>query len=131
MCLEVLREGSFCFSVRDWEEVCTKLLPLLFLNFQLLAKMLNFIFIEVTWKLNYLRWWNFVQENWLRGHTSCFHRKWLISFRIWCQTFPKKMWVWRFQDLQLLWLLGLSWRPKSSTVCQENIVWTSPFLLEG
>ena len=28
-----------------------------FLNFQLLAKMLNFIFIEYAWKLVYLRWW--------------------------------------------------------------------------
>ena len=55
MCLEVLREGFFCFPVRDWEGVCRKLLPLVFLNFQLPAKMLNFIFIEVTWKLGYLR----------------------------------------------------------------------------
>ena len=55
MCLEVLREGFFCFPVRDWEGVCRKLLSLVFLNFQLLAKMLNFIFIEVTWKLGYLR----------------------------------------------------------------------------
>ena len=55
MCLEVLREGFFYFPVRDWEGVCRKLLPLVFLNFQLPAKMLNFIFIEVTWKLGYLR----------------------------------------------------------------------------
>ena len=55
MCLEVLREGLFCFPVRDWEGVCRKLLSLFFLNFQLLAKMLNFIFIRVTWKLGYLR----------------------------------------------------------------------------
>ena len=33
-----------------------------FFNFQLLAKVLNFIFIEVTWKLGYLRLLNFVQE---------------------------------------------------------------------
>ena len=112
ICLEALRDGFFCFPVRDWEGVCRKLLSLVFLNFQLLAKMLNFIFIEVTWKLGYLRWLNFVQENWLRGHTSCLHWKWLICFRIWCQTFPQKMWVLRFQDLQFLWLIGHSWSPK-------------------
>ena len=39
-----------------------------FVNFQLLAKMLNFIFINVAWKSNYLGWWNIVQELW--GHTS-------------------------------------------------------------
>ena len=55
MCLEVLREGFFGFPVRDLEGVCRKPLSLLFLNFQLLAKMLNFIFIKVTWKLGYLR----------------------------------------------------------------------------
>ena len=55
MCLEVLRGEFFCFSVRDWEEICRKILSLLFLNFQLPAKMLNFIFTEVTWKLGYLR----------------------------------------------------------------------------
>ena len=112
MCLEVLREGFFCFPVRDWEGVCRKLLSLVFLNFQLLAKMLNFIFIEVTWKLGYLKWLNFVQENWLRGHTSCLHWKWLTCFRIWCQTFPPKKWVLRFQGLQFLWLIGHSWIPK-------------------
>ena len=112
MYLEVLREEFFCFPVRDCEGICWKLLSLVFLNFQLLAKMLNFIFIEVTWKLGYLRWLNFVQENWLRGHTSCLHWKWLICFRIWCQTFPKKMCIFRFQDQQFLWLIGLSWSPK-------------------
>ena len=112
MCLEVLREGFFCLSLRDWERVCRKLLSLVFLNFQLLAKMLNFIFNKVTWKLSYLRWLNFVQENWLRGHTSCLHWKWLICFRISCQTFPQKMWVLRFQDLNFLWLIGHSWSPK-------------------
>ena len=55
MCLEVLREGYFCFAVRDWEGVCKKLLSIVFLNFQLLPKMLNFIFIEVRWILGYLR----------------------------------------------------------------------------
>ena len=120
ICLEVLREGFFCFPVkgkdweflRDWERVCRKLLSLVFLNFKRPAKMLNFIFIEVTWKLSYLRWLNFVLENWLRGLTSCLNRKWLICFRIWCQTFPPKMWVLRFQDLQFLWLIGHSWSPK-------------------
>ena len=34
----------------------------IFFNFQLLAKVFNFIFIEVTWKLGYLRLLNFVQE---------------------------------------------------------------------
>ena len=28
MCLEVLREGFFCFLGKDWEEVCRKLLSL-------------------------------------------------------------------------------------------------------
>ena len=120
LCLEVLREGFFCFPVWDWEGVCRKLLPIVFLNFQLLAKMLNFIFIKVTWKLGYLRWLNFVQENWLRGHTSCLHWKWLICFRIWCQTFPQKMWVLRFQDLQFLWLIGCSWSPKITDFWGSN-----------
>ena len=44
--LELLREGFFCFPVRDWEAVCRKLLSLVFLNFQLQAKMLNFKFIK-------------------------------------------------------------------------------------
>ena len=112
MYLEVMRQGFFCFPVTDWERVCRKLLSLVFLNFQLLARMLNFIFIRVTWKLGYLRWLNFVQENWLRGHTSCLHWKWLICFRIWCQTFPPKMWFLRFQFLQFSWLIGHSWSPK-------------------
>ena len=51
MRLEVLREGFFCFPLRDWEGVCWKLLSLVSLNFEFLAKMLNFIFIKVTWKL--------------------------------------------------------------------------------
>ena len=55
MCLEVLREGFFCFPVRDCKGVCRKLLSLVFLNFQLLAKMLNFIFNKVTWKVGYLK----------------------------------------------------------------------------
>ena len=44
--LEVLREGFFGFSVTDWEGVYRKLLSLVFLKFQLLAKMLDFIFIK-------------------------------------------------------------------------------------
>ena len=28
MCLEVLREGFFCFPRRDWEGICRKLLSL-------------------------------------------------------------------------------------------------------
>ena len=55
MCLELLREGFFCFPVRDCEVVSRKLLSLVFLNFQLQAKMLNFKFIEVMWKLGYVR----------------------------------------------------------------------------
>ena len=51
ICIETLREGFFCFPVRDWKGFCRKLLSLVFLNFQLLAKTLNFIFIEVTRKL--------------------------------------------------------------------------------
>ena len=136
------REWVFCFPVRDWEGVCRKILSLVFLNFQLLVNMMIFIFIEFTWKLGFLRWLNFAQENWLRGYTSCLHWKWLICFRIWCQTFPQKMWVLRSQNLQLLWLIGHSsstritnfWIRKYckyqiSTAYQENIVWTSLFLL--
>ena len=111
ICQEV-REAFFCFPVRDWERVCRKLLSLVFINFQLLAKMLNFIFIKVTRKLSYLRRLNFVQENWLRGHTSCLHWKWLICFKIRCQTFPQKMWILRFQELRFLLLIGHSWSPK-------------------
>ena len=85
------KEGFFCFLVRDWKGVCRKLLSLVFLNFHLLAKRLNFIFIKVTWKLGYLRRLNFVQGNWLRGNTSCLHWRWLIYFRLWCQTFPPKI----------------------------------------
>ena len=55
MCLEVLREGFVCFPMRDWEGVCRKLLSLVFLNFELPVKTLDFIFIEVTRKLGYLR----------------------------------------------------------------------------
>ena len=55
MCLEVLREEFFCFPGRDWEEIYRKILSLVFLNFQLPAKILNFIFTEVTLKLGYLR----------------------------------------------------------------------------
>ena len=113
MCLEVLREGFFCFPVRDWEGICWRLLSLAFLNFQLLSKILNFIFIEVTWNLRYLRWLNFVQENSLRRHSSYLHWKWLICFRVWWQTFPKKQWVLTFENLQFLWLMGHSWSPKS------------------
>ena len=60
-------------------------------NFKLQAKMLNFIFIEVTWKLGYLRRLNFVQEKWLRVHSSCIPAKWLICFRMWWSTFSQKM----------------------------------------
>ena len=80
--LYMLREGIFYFLVRHWDEVFRKVLSLVSLNSQLLAKMLNFIFIKVTCKLRYLRWFNFVQENWLRTHPSCLHWKWLICFRI-------------------------------------------------
>ena len=120
LCLEVPREGFFCFPVRDWEGVCRKLLPLVFLNFQVLSKMLNFLFIEVTWKLGYLRWLSFVQENWLRGRASCLNWKWLICFSIWCQTISPKMWVTRFQDLQLLWLRGHSWSQIITTFWGTN-----------
>ena len=51
MCLEVLREGFVCFPVRDLEGLYRKLLSLVFLNFELPAKTLDFMFIEVTWKL--------------------------------------------------------------------------------
>ena len=48
--------------------------------------MLNFIFIEVTWKLDYLWRLNFEQEKWLRRHTLCLHAKWLRCFN---KRFPK------------------------------------------
>ena len=51
---------------------------LLCVYFRLPAKMLNFIFIEFTWELGYLRRLNFTQGKWLRGHTSCLHAKWLF-----------------------------------------------------
>ena len=53
--LYMLREGIFYFLVRHWDEVFRKVLSLVSLNSQLLAKMLNFIFIKVTCKLRYLR----------------------------------------------------------------------------
>ena len=44
------------------------------LNFQVPAKILNFILIEVSGKLVYLRWLNFIYtRKWLRRHTSCLH----------------------------------------------------------
>ena len=49
--LEVLGEGFFCLPVRECEGVCRKLSSLVFLNFLLLAKILNMKFIEVKWKL--------------------------------------------------------------------------------
>ena len=53
-------EGKvFLFSSERLEGVSRKLLSLGFLNSQLLAKRLNFIFIEVTWKVGYLRSLNF------------------------------------------------------------------------
>ena len=71
--------------------------------FKLLAKVLNFIFIEVTWKLGFLRILNFIQEKWLRGYASCPHAKWCEDKR-----FPTKCELWvemshritrtRFQD---------------------------------
>ena len=36
---------------------------------------------------------NFVQDKWVRSHTSCLHAKWLICFRMWWQTFSQKIWV--------------------------------------
>ena len=63
-------------------------------NFKLQAKLLNFIFIEVMWKLNYLRWLNFVQEKWLRRHffmSPC--NFFFFFFRMRWPTFPHKMWV--------------------------------------
>ena len=96
----------------------------IFLNFQLLAIMLNFIFIEVTWKLSYLRWLNFVQEKWLRGHTSCIHCKMINLFQEYDdKLFPIKCELWlevspriirtRFQDpVHILWWVGHIWSPK-------------------
>ena len=96
----------------------------IFLNSQLLTKMLNFLkFIKVTKKLGYLRWLNFVQEKSLWGQTSFLHAKWLLYFRMWWQNFPLKMWVMgrvnprviktRLQDpLQMFWLIGHCWSQK-------------------
>ena len=98
-------ERVFLFSCERLGRVCRKLLSLVFWNFEFHAKMVNIILIEVTWKFGHLRWLNFVKENCLRGDTSCLPWKWLICFRIWCQTFPQKLWVLRFQDLQFLWLI--------------------------
>ena len=108
-------------------------MSLVFLNFQLPAKMLNFIFIEVAWTLGYLRWLNFVQENWLRGQISCLHWKWLIFFRI-CQTFhPKyRSWgfkIWNFYDSYFYNRTQL--KPKNQVLHVRKTVWTSSFLLEG
>ena len=36
---------------------------------------------------------NFVQDKWVRSHTSCLHAKWLICFRMWWQTFSQTIWV--------------------------------------
>ena len=68
--------------------------------------------------------------------------KMINLFQDMMSNFPPKMWVLRSQDLQLLWLIGHSsstritnfWIRKYckyqiSTVYQENIVWTSLFLL--
>ena len=96
---------------------------LYFLNFSTPSQMLNFIFIEVTEKLGYLRGLNFLREKLLRGHTSWLHAKWLMCFKMWWQTFSLKMWVMgrddsrimrtRFQyTLQFLWLIEHSWSPK-------------------
>ena len=41
-CWSTEGRGFFCFPVRDWEGVCRKLLSLVFLNFQLLAKNAEF-----------------------------------------------------------------------------------------
>ena len=138
MCLEVLRGEFFCFSVRDWEEICRKILSLLFLNFQLPAKMLNFIFTEVTRKLGYLRWLNFVQENWLREHIMSPLKMTNLFQDMMPNFFPKNvgfdvsrsaiLMISRTQlkpkNLQFL-------RPQISIVYQGNIVWTSPYLLGG
>ena len=66
---------------------------LYFFKFSTLTKMLNFIFVEVTWKFGYLKWLNFISEKCLRRHRLCLHAKWLICFGIWWQTFLHKMWV--------------------------------------
>ena len=72
---------------------CILSYSLYFLKFLTPSQMLNFIFIEFTWKLGYLRRLDFGQEKWLRGHTPCLHAKWLICFRVWWQKFTQKIWV--------------------------------------
>ena len=63
------------------------------LKFSTTSQMLNFIYIEVTWKLGYLRRLIFFREKSLRGHTLCLHAKGLIYFRMYWQTVSQKMWV--------------------------------------
>ena len=46
-----------------------------FLDHQLLAELLNFLFTKVTWKLDCLRCLNVVQEKQLREYTSCLYAK--------------------------------------------------------
>ena len=72
---------------------CVLSYSLYFFKFMTTIKILNFIFVKVICKLSYLRWLNFVQEKWLRGHTYCLHEKWLICFRMSWQTFPQNIWV--------------------------------------
>ena len=93
--------------------------------------MLNFIFIEVTWELGYLRWLNFVPEKWLRRHfmSSCKmitkHGDKLIPIKceLWVEMSARIIRT-RFQDpLQFLWLTEHSWSPKITNF------WTSKEVL--
>ena len=94
------------------------LIIIIFFKFQLLVKMLNLIFIRVTWKLSYScikhdRTTHFMSRckminmigNWFFWGASFLYKKkekrkhfispakMTIFFRIWCQTFSKKMWL--------------------------------------
>ena len=93
-------------------------------NFKLQAKLLNFIFIEVMWKLNYLRWLNFVQEKWLRRHFFMSPCNFFFFFKG-CgdQRYPKKcesqvevscriIRTWFQEHLQFSWLIRHCWSPK-------------------
>ena len=73
------------FRIYSYTVFCIFSYSLYFFLIFNLAKLLNFIFIEVTWKLGYLRWLNFAQER----HTSCLHAKWLIVSGCGDKLFPK------------------------------------------
>ena len=73
---------------------CILSCSLYFLYFQLLIKMLNFIFIEVTWILGFLGWLNFVQKviKRTRFMSACKMIN-LFEDTVKREAFPHKAWV--------------------------------------